>query len=66
MTAKSNVERTASLWRMLMLKADRLPLGGEKAEANKSVKTAFKNMCNAIDAADAHAAWAEKQHKPER
>lgn len=67
MTAKSDVEKSAFLWRSLVLKAKKMPDGDAKTAVNTAASNALRTMGKAVDAAESRAAWeAKKVVKPER
>jgi|GEM_PF-6145288 len=67
MTAKSDVEKSAFLWRSLTLKAKKMPEGDAKKAINKAASNALRTMGKAVDAAESREAWESKKvAKPER
>lgn len=67
MTAKSDVEKSAFLWRSLILKMKNMPDGEQKEAAKTAASNALRTMGKAVDAANSRAAWDAKQNaKPER
>ena len=67
MTAKSDVEKSAFLWRSLVLKAKDMPEGDAKEAIKTAARNALRTMGKAVDAANSRAAWeAKKAAEPER